>query len=121
MSVLGPADTDSADDADGTSGAAPVPSDPASSTTSASTAEQLLAASDGVARRAMARDLLAAIVVPVVGLVVALLVGGVLIALIGEQPLSVYADVFNGVFFEPRGLSDTATAATPLLLITFPT
>ena len=117
MSVLGPADTDSADDADGTSGATPVPSDPASSTTSASTAEQLLAASDGVARRAMARDLLAAIVVPVVGLVVALLVGGVLIALIGEQPLSVYADVFNGVFFEPRGLSDTATAATPLLLI----
>ena len=48
MSVLGPADTDSADDADGTSGATPVPSDPASSTTSASTAEQLLAASDAV-------------------------------------------------------------------------
>jgi simple sugar transport system permease protein len=65
----------------------------------------------------MARDLAGAVLVPVAGLAVALVVGGLLIALIGERPLSVYADVVDGVFFAPRGLSGTATAATPLLLI----
>ncbi|MGB3733499.1 MAG: ABC transporter permease [Ilumatobacter sp.] len=72
---------------------------------------------DGVARRAAGFDVLSMVVIPSIGFVVALVVGGVLISLIGEQPLDVYADVVDGVFFAPRGLSDTATAATPLLLI----
>jgi simple sugar transport system permease protein len=71
----------------------------------------------GVAGRAMARDITGAVLVPVAGLLVALVVGGLLISWIGEQPLDVYADVVHGVFVAPRGLSDTATAATPLLLI----
>lgn len=72
---------------------------------------------DGIARRASGFDLVSMLVIPVVGFVVALIVGAVLIALIGERPLSVYGDVVDGVLFAPRGLSDTATAATPLLLI----
>ncbi len=72
---------------------------------------------DGVARRAAGFDVLSMVVIPSIGFVVALVVGGVLISLIGEQPLDVYADVVDGVLFAPRGLSDTATAATPLLLI----
>jgi ABC-type uncharacterized transport system permease subunit len=71
----------------------------------------------GVARRSMGVDLISMIAIPVLGLIVALVVGGVFIALIGENPVAVYVDVVDGVFFAPRGLSDTATAATPLLLI----
>lgn len=72
---------------------------------------------DGVARRAMAFDTASMLVIPLAGFVVALIVGGLLIFLIGEQPFAVYGDVIDGVLFKPRGLSDTATAATPLLLI----
>jgi ABC-type uncharacterized transport system permease subunit len=71
----------------------------------------------GIARRSMGVDLISMIAIPVLGLIVALVVGGVFIALIGENPVAVYVDVVDGVFFAPRGLSDTATAATPLLLI----
>lgn len=72
---------------------------------------------EGVARRASTFDAVSMVVIPLVGLFVALIVGAGLIALIGESPLQVYGDVIDGVFFAPRGLSDTATAATPLLLI----
>ena len=58
-----------------------------------------------------------AVLVPFAAVIAALAVGAVLIAWIGESPSSVYADVFDGVFLAPRGLSDTATVATPLLLI----
>ncbi|MFT6290986.1 MAG: simple sugar transport system permease protein [Ilumatobacter sp.] len=74
-------------------------------------------AANGVARRAMGVDLVSLVAIPIVGLIAALLVGGVFIALIGENPITVYGDVIDGVLFAPRGLSDTATAATPLLLI----
>lgn len=71
----------------------------------------------GIARRSMGVEMISMIAIPVLGLIVALVVGGVFIALIGENPVAVYVDVVDGVFFAPRGLSDTATAATPLLLI----
>ena len=83
----------------------------------APTATGAMAIGNGVARRAMRADLVSMAVMPVVGLVAALLVGGVFIALIGESPITVYGDVVDGIFLAPRGLSDTATAATPLLLI----
>lgn len=129
MSLLGPADTDPAEtsgadsavdrDADGaTRGAAGADTGgEAGGGSSPISPDGLQVLGEGVARRAMLRDLAAAVVVPLVGLFVALVVGGILIALIGEQPFSVYADVVDGVLFAPRGLSDTATAATPLLLI----
>lgn len=71
----------------------------------------------GAVGRAKARGVAEAVLIPIAGLLVALVVGGLLIISIGERPLAVYADVVDGVLFAPRGLSDTATAATPLLLI----
>ena len=67
--------------------------------------------------RATGSNLLAAVVIPIASLVAALAVGAVLIALIGLSPWTVYGDVVDGIFFAPRGLSDTATTATPILLI----
>ncbi|MFK8023327.1 MAG: ABC transporter permease [Ilumatobacter sp.] len=72
---------------------------------------------DGVGRRALGGDLVTTAAIPLVGFAVALLVGAVFIALIGEDPATVYLDVVQGVFVDARGLSDTATAATPLLFI----
>lgn len=67
--------------------------------------------------RSASSSTLGATVIPVAAVVAALVVGAGLIALTGENPVTVYADVFDGVFFAPRGLSDTATTATPILLI----
>ena len=55
--------------------------------------------------------------VPVIAVLGALTIGAILIAQEGENPFAVYADVFRGVFVDNRGLRNTATAATPLLLM----
>lgn len=55
--------------------------------------------------------------VPFLALVGALAVGAILIVAEGSSPFAVYRSVLNGVFIAPRGLSDTATASTPLILI----
>ncbi|MDA3039489.1 MAG: ABC transporter permease [Actinomycetota bacterium] len=55
--------------------------------------------------------------VPIVALLAALIGGAVLILAEGEDPFAVYWTALDGVLFGPRGLSDTATAATPLILI----
>jgi simple sugar transport system permease protein len=55
--------------------------------------------------------------VPVVAVLVSLTIGAILIAQEGQNPFAVYADVFRGVFTENRGLRNTATSATPLLLM----
>lgn len=72
---------------------------------------------DAVARRATAEGILSSILVPVVSALAALLVGGVLIAIDGVNPLSVYHAILQGVFTKSRGFSYTATVATPLVLI----
>ena len=41
----------------------------------------------------------------------------VLIAFEGHNPLAVYGEVLRGVFVENRGLRNTATGATPLILM----
>lgn len=55
--------------------------------------------------------------VPVGAVVASLLVGAVLIAFEGHNPLAVYGEVLRGVFVENRGLRNTATGATPLILM----
>ncbi len=55
--------------------------------------------------------------VPLVALLAALVGGAILILAEGADPLAVYRTALDGVFLDPRGLSDTATAATPLILI----
>jgi len=67
--------------------------------------------------RSVSSGAVAAVLVPVVAAVAALAVGAVLIGLTTGDPIGVYADVIDGIFFAPRGLSDTATTATPILLI----
>ena len=58
-----------------------------------------------------------AVVVPFAALIAALAVGAIMIVVDGASPIDVYQSVLSGVFTKPRGLSDTATAATPLILI----
>lgn len=67
--------------------------------------------------RAATRSAVLDTAVPVLSVVAALTVGAGLILFEGENPLAVYAEVVRGVISAPRGYSDTATAATPLLLI----
>lgn len=55
--------------------------------------------------------------VPVIAVLGAVVIGAILIAQEGENPFAVYADVIRGVFTDNRGLRNTATSATPLLLM----
>lgn len=70
-----------------------------------------------VAERAGAGGPVVSILIPVLAVVAALAVGGVLIAFDGSNPLSVYREIVSAVLTGNRGFSDTATAATPLILI----
>jgi general nucleoside transport system permease protein len=63
------------------------------------------------------RSRLALVAVPVLALLGALVVGGVLMAVEGVAPLSAYGEVVRGVFGRSRGLVDTALVATPLILL----
>jgi ABC-type uncharacterized transport system permease subunit len=67
--------------------------------------------------RATQEGMLSAILVPVASVLAALLIGAALIVFDGSNPFSVYGAILRGVFTKPRGFSDTATAATPLILI----
>ncbi|MEM1333861.1 MAG: ABC transporter permease [Actinomycetota bacterium] len=71
----------------------------------------------GVVKRRLLAGATSALAVPVVAVVAALAVGAVLLVLIDLSPIDVYRDVFDGVFVANRGLTDTATAATPVVLI----
>lgn len=57
------------------------------------------------------------LLIPLASVGAALVIGGIIIALEGVNPLSVYWSVLKAVFVDNRGLSDTATAATPLILL----
>jgi general nucleoside transport system permease protein len=59
----------------------------------------------------------AAVAVPVAAVVSALTVGAVLMVIDGVAAMSVYGEVLRGVFVLDHGLTDTAVAATPLLLL----
>lgn len=62
-------------------------------------------------------SLIPSFLVPISAVVLALVAGAVMILVEGASPLDVYRSVVSGVFTESRGLSDTATASTPLILI----
>jgi ABC-type uncharacterized transport system permease subunit len=57
------------------------------------------------------------IVSSVAALVLALFVGGILIALVGGDPIATYAHIANVAFGSLGGLTDTLTKATPLILV----
>lgn len=55
--------------------------------------------------------------VPLVAVIGAMTIGGILIWREGVNPFAVFADVLRGVFVDKRGLQNTAVSATPLLLM----
>ena len=59
----------------------------------------------------------AALAVPLLAVVGALAVGGILIAIEGISPFSVYGEVWRGIFGTRFGRADTAIQATPLILL----
>ncbi|MEW5954444.1 MAG: ABC transporter permease [Bacillota bacterium] len=58
----------------------------------------------------------AVFIVPVLSVILALLTGGVALALSGKDPLAVYYIMFSRAFGSTYGLSETAVRAIPLLL-----
>src|SRR5512139_159646 len=57
------------------------------------------------------------ILTSVAALVMALFFGGILIALVGGDPIATYAHIANVAFGSLGGLTDTLTKATPLILV----
>ncbi len=56
------------------------------------------------------------IMVPVASVLAALVVGGVFLALTGENPFSVYTHLVDAAFGTTRGISETLISSTPLIL-----
>jgi simple sugar transport system permease protein len=54
---------------------------------------------------------------PLIATLGALLVGAVMLLLLGANPITGYAALFEGAFGSPNALADTAVKATPLLLV----
>src|SRR5262245_32176285 len=59
--------------------------------------------------------MLRAAVVPVLAVVVALLIGGVIIAISGVNPVQAYGALFRGGLGNPRAIGRTLEKATPLI------
>ncbi len=56
------------------------------------------------------------LLVPVVSVLAAFVVAGIFLALTGENPIDVYAEMLNAAFGSPRAISETLISATPLML-----
>jgi simple sugar transport system permease protein len=56
------------------------------------------------------------LLVPVLSVIAALMVGGVFLALTGENPIDVYAQMVDSAFGSARGVSETLISAAPLIL-----
>lgn len=57
-----------------------------------------------------------ALLTPVLAVLAAFLIGGILIALIGENPLEIYGKMFERTLGTPYGFGQTLYRATPLML-----
>ena len=57
-----------------------------------------------------------AVLVPVVSILLALVVGGVIVLLAGQNPFAVYGAMLDGAFGSGSGLAETLVKTTPLLL-----
>lgn len=58
----------------------------------------------------------AAVIVPVVSIVLALVAGGIIVLLAGQNPIAVYGAMLHGAFGSSSGLAETLVKTTPLLL-----
>jgi len=53
----------------------------------------------------------------ILAVIVALILGGILIALVGGDPIATYVHILNVAFGSLGGITDTLTKATPLILV----
>ena len=67
--------------------------------------------------RRLNKDRLFDAMLPVIATLIALAFGGVLLLLLGVNPVTAYAAMFKGAFGTVSGLTQTLTKATPLLLV----
>jgi len=67
-------------------------------------------------RLRLSRSALLGILIPIVAVLVSFLVGGVLIALVGVNPLDAYQAFLYGAFGSKVNLGNTLSVATPLIL-----
>src|SRR5512137_669672 len=58
-----------------------------------------------------------ALITSLAAVIVALILGGILIALVGGDPIATYAHILNVAFGSLGGITDTLTKATPLILV----
>src|SRR5688572_18958992 len=63
-----------------------------------------------------ARSLVSSLLSSIGAVAVALLLGGVVIALSGDDPIEAYRALFRGAFGDLGGVSETLVAAAPLIL-----
>ena len=57
------------------------------------------------------------IVVPVLSAALALLVGGIILLLLGANPVDAYIAMLRGAWGSPNALADSVVKATPLLFV----
>jgi general nucleoside transport system permease protein len=66
--------------------------------------------------KAMARQALDAMIIPLLAIFTALVIGGVIIFMAGGNPILAYVGLFQGAFGSAKALSETAVWATPYIL-----
>ena len=61
------------------------------------------------------KDTIIKVITPLIAILLAFLVGGIIIAFIGKSPLEAYAFLFKGVFGSKSAIATTLVKATPLI------
>jgi len=70
--------------------------------------------SDSPIRKAL-RSALNALLIPVLAIITAIVAGGIIIAVVGGNPINAYRGLFQGAFGNAKALSETAVWATPYI------
>jgi general nucleoside transport system permease protein len=68
------------------------------------------------ASRFDARGIAVAILVPIVAIVLALAIGGIVVVIAGADPLAAYAELFRGAVGTPSNLSATIARSVPIVI-----
>ncbi len=61
------------------------------------------------------KQLLNAVLIPVLAIITALVLGGIIIFVVGGNPIAAYKGLWQGAFGSPQALSETAVWATPYI------
>src|SRR5919202_7038078 len=62
------------------------------------------------------KELARALVVPTLAILTAIVIGGVVMAIVGTDPVRAYQGLILGAFGSPRAISETIVWATPFIL-----